>query len=178
MSSAPLSTDSGRHLGSILRIVLNVGVVLVFGAAAYVASDWQMRTAVMPLTVAGLGIALGILNVVVDARRLRTVGAGFVNVDRGQAEVVTEVGADELAARESEEIKQGLRYFAWLVGYLLLMRVVGAAIASGVLLLLFFRLEGKQSWRFTLLGAAGAIVAIFLLDEVLNLRLPRNMLGL
>ncbi|MCC5948352.1 MAG: hypothetical protein JJT89_07825 [Nitriliruptoraceae bacterium] len=161
----------------VLRFVLNIGLPLIFGAAAFVALDWQMRASILPLTVTGFGLVLGILNLVLDYRRLRSTGHAFVNADRGDVEAVVEQDPEEVVAAETQELFAGLRYFGWMLAYIGVMWVAGARVASAAFLIVFFRFEGKQSWRFALIGAVGAVIAITAAQELLNLRMPRSMLG-
>ena len=159
-----------------LRLGLDFALIVIFAITAYVSLDWQLSARIMPLTVSALGALLGIANLIFDLRRWRKIGFMFVNVDRGNIEDVAD-SPEEASRREGADIKRGTRYFLWIVAFSLVLWAAGSYVASAIFLFVFLRFEGRFSWRSTIIGVVGVLAAIYVADDLLNLTLPRSLLG-
>ena len=160
-----------------IRVGLDVFVVVVFAVAFQSSLEWQLRAGIMPLTVSGLGVVLGIANLVVDLRRWRKVGFAFVSVDKGRTSDVPET-KDEATAREALRVRKGIRYFGWILLFSVLTYVAGAMVGATAFLVGFLKLEGGYSWRYILLAVVGTVAAIWAAESLLSLQLPDNILDL
>lgn len=165
------------QLAVALRLGLDLVLVLVLAAAAYAALDWPMRSGIMPLTMSVFGLTLGLLNLVLDVRRWRNLGPAFVNVDRGDERDVPD-SADASATMESEDLKKGLRYLGWIFAFVVAVYLFGALIGAALFLAAYLRVEGRESWVYSIAGAIAAAVAITILERVLELSLPDPLLSI
>lgn len=154
----------------IIRIVLNLAVIAIFTYGAFTALDWQMTARVLPLAACVAGAVTATASLLYDLYRWRRVGSTFVVADRTGSEV--DETPEQARRRERDEVIKGLRYVTWIAAMMVLMYLMGPLVAGALFLLVFLKLEGKESWSYTVLAIVGLGLAIAAFEVLLDLRLP------
>lgn len=168
-----------RNVALIVRIVFDVVMTVVFFAALYVALGWPVRGAVLPLTAGGIGLVLSVLNLYRDVKGIKAGGAVYLEKECGTSEPLLEqVEEDSAAAKENAEFRDGIRYLALLGVFLVAMYATGVRVAAALFVGYFLWREARASRLTIVLGIVGIIAFLTLVETVLGLRMPRNLLGL
>lgn len=168
-----------RNVALIARLSFDVVMAVVFVAALYVALSWPVRGAVLPLTAGGIGVVLSAVNLYRDVKGIRSGGASYLEKERGASgESVQRVEDDVAAAKENSEFRDGLRYLGLLGVFLVGMYVMGVRVAAAVFVGYFLWREARASRLNVALGILGIVAFLTLIETVLGLRMPRNLLGL
>lgn len=72
----------------------------------------------------------------------------------------------------------GLTFFGWLVGFLVLVAVIGMLPAVPLLIIALMRLGGGESWRTTLIYAACVTLAVYgIFEKVIHVPWPDSLIG-
>ena len=159
--NAPTSADEELVLSKTDRLwdscfIVVIGIVLT--AAAYVSTDWVLRGAIVIYFLAGVGVPLGILQMVLHWRWFTAFGP--------------EVENSGVAKTSLEGIVRSLQAFAWLFGLAAGVWFVGFHIAAGVFVVLFIKhYDGKWIEALVIFVLSEIfIVAVF--DLLLNVFWP------
>ena len=145
---------SGRHFVSPCLMVIAVGVMIT-------AMQWPFKTALFP-TIVSLFIFFGAM-------------AEFLLNFFESKDGVTKQGAVDFQL--SEDIDQALATrrtllgFAWIIGFFLLILLLGFLIAVPMMVFLFLKVQAKERWGTSLLLTGLAVVFFYSLFIRL-LRIP------
>ena len=132
-------------------LALAAGIMLVAGYAVFAAKGWQWKAALFPLAI---GIPLFCLAAV---------------------EVLWTL-AEKKVAEESAQRGIALPW-AWMIAFLALIVLLGFPIAVAVFVLVYLKLQAKESWLFSIVFTAaiwGAFYGLF--DLLLHLPFPAGWL--
>lgn len=130
------------------RLLLLVGIGLLFGAAAWTARGFPFRARVFPMTVGGVGVLVTL--------------AAFVR------EWMRDPGPETVAGPGDRA--DLLRYLGWVLGYYVLIWLAGFVIASGVFVAAFLLREARaRPWAATLGGVVTG-AALWALGAILRLQ--------
>lgn len=125
-------------------------LLAVFSGVVGGSLGFPPRARIYPLFVGVLGVLLSLAGLWTLARR-QPPGPETAEVS-GTSGHPAGSGAQSLRAAFGSIVP----YLAWLLGYFVLMRLVGLVLASGVFVTLFLRREGDVAWA----PAIGALVAV------------------
>lgn len=135
---------SGKHLISPCLMAIAVGVIIT-------AMEWPFKTALFPLIVS-IFILFGAM-------------AEFLLNLFGSEEIASKQGAVDFQL--SEDIDQALATrrtllaFAWIIGFFLLIILLGFPIAVPLMVFLFLKVQAKEKWGISLLLTGLALVFFF-----------------
>jgi hypothetical protein len=142
---------------------------VIFAVAIFTGWEWPNIAKIMPVYVAALP---GLLMVSIQLYREFTgwergrAAAGVDMDDSGSAEL------DQATARRRTVI-----YFAWFIGGCIGIWLLGIVIALPLLVFLYARVEGKETWLTSLLVGASAYLLIWgLFEYLLETRWPAGLL--
>jgi len=138
-------------------LALALAILLASAAAIVVALDWPLKSKLFPLAV---GIPLFCLAAV----------EVFYSLRKSDGTLVAELAAEvppELARRRT------LLACGWIAGFFVAIVLFGFLFAVPAFVLLYLRMQGRESWLFSAIFAA-AVWAIFygLFDQLLHMPLP------
>lgn len=149
-----------------LRFFFSLSVVLLGGYALYSSSQWPFRAALFPRVVAlpllFLAAAEMVLSVLSPEKETEGHAVDF--------QLTTDV--DPVTTR-----KRTLMIFAWALGFLFMILLVGFLLAVPLFVFLYLKVAGKEGWTLTLLLTAVSWVfmeAIF--NRLLHLPFPEGWL--
>ena len=159
--SAPASVDGDVVLSKTDRL-WDIGFLIFVGcllmAAAYVSTDWVLRGALVIYFLAGLGVPLGILQILFHWRWITSFHA------KKDKPVITE--------SSKEGVVRSLQAFTWLFALAAGVWLVGFHIAAGAFVVLFIR-HYKGKWIEALvIFALSEIFVVAVFDILLNVFWP------
>ncbi|MFT5538836.1 MAG: uncharacterized membrane protein YsdA (DUF1294 family), partial [Alphaproteobacteria bacterium] len=125
--------------------------------AADVSTEWVMRASLVIYCLAGLGVALGTLQIVFHLRALRAPALNAAPFDREKAATTA---------------RRTIENFLWLIGLATSVYLIGFHIVMAVFPMLYIRTYGG-SWRIALyLGVLAEIFVIVIFDLLLEIFWP------
>ena len=160
----------------------------LFATAWGISSTWEFGARLIPQVVAtaamffigwlvlsALFVAPG-EKVVVDEDGIP--GRGEGGTAPVQSDVHFDISADYGDLPGPEITKRVLNYFGWLVFFFGAAAVVGLLPAMLLFMLGYIRIEGKESWKVTLLTSFGVwIMSYFLFHKLLIIPWPQTLVG-
>jgi hypothetical protein len=143
---------------------LALAIMAVSGWGIYSALEWPLKAKLFPLAI---GIPLFCL---------ATAEALWAIFAKGRASEAADFKMSEDQPREVV-VRRTLLAVAWALGFFAMIVLLGFQIAVPVLVFAYIRLQGKESWLFTIVFTA-VVWALFygLFDLVLHLPFPPGML--
>jgi hypothetical protein len=140
--------------------VLGVAVMLASGAAVVIAMDWPLKARLFP-------IAIG---VPVFCMAAAEVLWGLLRPDARAAAMDFRL-SDHLPSKIA--VRRTLAAIGWMLGFLVGIVLVGFPMAVPLVVFLYAKLQGRESWGLSLglaLGVWGLFYAVF--DRLLHLPFP------
>ena len=182
-----------------MRLTFGVLVLLLFAWAGWQALEFARLARYLPLAMSGLGMLIGLLAIGTDLLNWKRQGlVASVDVPETAAlhgaeerELALRRGAeaseDEIADADAEgngeqptdprkiALRSGIM-FGWVLGYVLLIWVIGLVAASALFLITYLRFVARSGWLLPLAGTAIILTGMWLLRTLLNLRWPSYLL--
>ncbi|MCK9685345.1 tripartite tricarboxylate transporter permease [Scleromatobacter humisilvae] len=144
---------------------------IVIGLCALVgAQDWTFLARIGPTVVATLLVLAG------------TVSLAFKMFFGGQAAAARGVHMDsgsyqDPAMPSRKILLRAGRFLAWLLAFLALTALIGMVPTVPIIMVAFMRLEGRESWRLSLIMALCVTVLLYaVFDRVLHVSWPASVL--
>lgn len=164
------------------RIVFDVLMLLLFGYVAYDSLDFQPTARHFPLYISLAAVVLGAVNLVVNVAKLRSQGSVVAGdeLDTATLREDTSDGSDADAPTlpPSETLKRALRYWTWLVAFVVLIAVLGIVGAVLVFLPAFLAVEARMRWPGIVVSVAITLGLLTAFGNLMNLRWPESLLEL
>ena len=105
-------------------------------------------------------------------------GRGEGGTEPVQTDVHFDISADYGDLPPKEITRRVVNYFAWLFAFFGIAAVIGLLPAMLVYMIGYIRIEGKESWKVTLLTSGGVwIVSYLLFHKLLIIPWPQTLLG-
>ena len=147
---------SGKLLMSLCLMVIAVGVMIT-------AMKWPFRTALFPMVVS-VFLFLG-------------AGADLLLNLFGSPEAISKQGTVDFQLSEDIDpataTRRTLTAFAWIIGFFLLILLLGFPVAVPVMVFFFLRVQAKEGWGISLLLAGFALIFFLgLFVWLLNIPFP------
>lgn len=160
-------------------IVFNLAVVGMVIGALWLSLDWPWEAKLVPHTAAYVALVFSLLNLTTEmfaSSGLATAGGAARN---GKTELVHMDGILDFGdVPYAVALPRALRYFGWLVGFLVVSALLGLLPAIFLLILLQSRTEFSESWFFSLAAATMTCLAIWgVFDQIFSLTWPPSWLG-
>jgi len=149
--------------------LFTVFVILLLAAAVAIASQWVLRASIIILLLGSLGVVLATAQLVMDV------------FPRRRATAAPARPTMELPIFEDKNPKETLRgtfeIWGWLVGLLVLIRIIGLDLGLPVFVLAYARFYGA-SWRLCAILALMIGTFIFgIYDQIMHVYWPESVLG-
>jgi hypothetical protein len=146
------------------HLLLALAVALVGGYALYASMDWPFRTALFPRVIGVPLLLLALIEMALSA-------FGTEKEREGHAvdfELTTDI--DPLVAR-----RRTLTIIAWILGFFVLILLVGFPLGVPVFVFLYLKLAGKEGWGMTfVLTVISWLLMKGLFDRLLHLPFPQG----
>ena len=151
---APEPLSKARMLGDIAFLAAVMGLL---AAAANIGSEWVLRAALVTYFLAGIGIPLGLIQIVIHLRALWGAGGAQLAPPAGNG---------------VEILRRTLVAFLWIFGLAAGVWLIGFHITVGLFAIAFVRLYGG-TWRETaVILAAAELFVIAVFDQLLKVFWP------
>jgi hypothetical protein len=149
--------------------LVTVFVIFVLVGAVAIASQWELRASIIILVLGSLGALMATAQLVMDV------------FPRGRVAAAPARPTMELPIFEDKDPKAALRgtfeIWAWLLGLLAFIRIVGLDLALPVFVLVYVRFYGG-SWRLCIFLAVMIAAFIFgVYDQIMHVYWPESVLG-
>jgi putative tricarboxylic transport membrane protein len=140
--------------------------------ALWIGRDWPAAARFVPTAAAIIALLFASLNLMTE------VFGGKQVIAAGTAEQPAMPQARAIAPPSPFWRSRALRFFGWLVGFLIVSAGVGVLPALFLLVLLQMRFEFKEGWRSALAASCTATLLIWVLfDRTFALPWPQSLLG-
>ncbi|MFQ3787279.1 tripartite tricarboxylate transporter TctB family protein [Halomonas sp. A29] len=149
-----------RHLQTPFVLLVLAGLVAVL----WLSQSFSLGARLFPTVVASLGILLALLEL----------GRQWLRRGAREASDYTDLGDED---DSPPFLAKGLLFFAWMLGFVGLFFLVGALPAAGLFVLGFLKFQFRSPWLPSLGLAAGIVILLWGLGNVLQLRWPAPWLG-
>jgi hypothetical protein len=162
--------------------MFTMAFIAAIGMLVVVALPWHLSAKLVPLVVGSIALTASILSLFNDmCRKPATARAGGMS-DEAQREVSETIHMDltsdtgHLPLRTI--IERALRFFGYLVAFMIVMSVIGLIPTVAIFVIVFMRLEGPEPWPLVLTYSAVLTGAIFLVfDYMMSIPWPPTLLG-
>jgi TctA family transporter len=143
-------------------------MLTVLATLVAMALRWDFSAKVVPLVVGTIGIAMVALSLLNETCRKPVVADAGSWTDRAQHEVEARIhmdltsDTDHLGVRTI--VERAARFFAYLLGFMAVMAVIGLIPTAAIFVILFMRLEGPERWSLVIPYAVvltGGIYVVF-----------------
>jgi Kef-type K+ transport system membrane component KefB len=174
---APQETRSVLRRVRSADVLISVVLLAVFIAVFIGAQEWPFRTRLFPVLVAGGGIAMSVLNILLALlrphRKSATVhklaGVELKDEDEEEDEALEYVF-------ESASKSDWARVLAWVAAFFVLMYLVGALFTVPAFALVYLVLEARTTVLVSVVYAALLGALLFAGRELLQMSLPAGAL--
>lgn len=166
-----------RPLASVRFKAEDLVYVFFLAAGAYMlvsAQAWSFMSKIGPTVVAGALLMAGGASF---AYKLFFVPAKAKNI--GDAAIHMDLGNEGVEALPKKVVLiRGIRFFGWLVAFLACTSVIGLLPTVPLLVVAYMRLEGRESWRLSLIMATCLTAFLYgVFDQIVHISWPENLLG-
>lgn len=144
---------------NIANIIFTTFIFILFTAAAIDALTFSRLAQFFPLYISAAGAILS-----------------FIYLIKIIIEHIKHTSPDD--RNERLLIVKPLKYIAWIIGYLMLIYIVGMLIATGIFLFIFLILESKMKVLSSILAVSVMLVLITYLSAAIDIAWPTSLLGL
>jgi len=157
--------------------------IALIGTLVVAALPWHFSAKLVPLIVGATALTAAGLSLFNDLCRKPEVAAAAGSLaEQAQAEVQQTIHMD----LESDTghlpvetiVRRAARFFAYLLGFMAVMGVIGLIPTAAIFVIVFMRLEGPERWKLVLPYVSVLIFAVWLaFDFFMSLPWPPTLLG-
>lgn len=161
------------------RIVFDIGMLLLFATMAYASLDFQAVARHFPLYASLAAVALSLVNLVVDVVKLRRRGSVLAGdaLETATLQELDSYGEGSQLA-PTEALRRAARYWGWLLGFVVLIWLVGLQGAVLLFLSAFLAIEARMAWWRIGASVAATLIVLGAFRNIMNLRWPSSLFDL
>lgn len=140
------------------EVVMSLIFVLFFAVIIIMSLGYPSQAALLPIVVSVPGLVLSIAVFITEIWKVKITG-----ITESAKETHSE---DNLAAKDqkvAQKVKREKIYLLWLIVALVIILVFGFFIGVAIFLPLYLRLQGKESWKVTILYTIFSWLTIYIL---------------
>lgn len=160
--------DEASRLEARMRTVFVLGLLAVAVFVVWSAADFRRAARLFPQYAGGVTVALCLLELARQFVRRRLLAA------EGEGVNTADIGLDP-EERTREGIRRSLAIFAWVLGYGVLIVLLGMPLATALFVPALLRLQFGAPWLPALGLVAGIWALMFALRAILAVRLPTGL---
>tara|TARA_A100001391_G_scaffold87150_1_gene57550 strand:- start:35545 stop:37605 length:2061 start_codon:yes stop_codon:yes gene_type:complete len=157
--------------------LLYVFFIVVAGYLLVEAQQWSFSARIGPTVVASTAIIAGAVSLVfvIFSNRGVPKPEGTGEEDDVYMDLRIDTG-DNLTPR-TIVMRAGM-FFAWVLGFLLVMALIGMIPAIAVMIIAFMRIEGREPWKLCIVNSAAATALVYVVfDQIIRVPWPSTVLG-
>ncbi|HEY1607748.1 MAG TPA: tripartite tricarboxylate transporter permease [Paraburkholderia sp.] len=135
--------------------------------------SWTLMARIGPTVVAGILVAAGTLSL---AYKVFFVPAGAATAGAGGVHMDVSSDHDEKLPNKVVLLRAA-RFFGWFVAFLVCMSLIGMIPTVPIMIVAFMRVEGRESWKLSLIIAACVTALIYgVFDQLIHIPWPSSLL--
>lgn len=157
---------------TVLRIAFSSLLIVTFSWALIEARGFPSQAAIFPTAVGSAGLALSIMTLLIDVRRYRLEGSAVGS----DAPSTASTAAYEPGTPIGYVFGRAGKYLLWMLGYLLLMFLIGLVAAAAVFVTAFLYFEANVKVRYLWLAPVAVVGLLLTLANAVNLFWPRSLI--
>ncbi len=177
-SRGPLLDFRTPHLAP--AALFPAALVCLVAAMLLDAWNWQFNAKLIPMIVGSGALLFGglaLANGLFGAQRAETVDGEGRRAPTGQR-IHMDIESHIAHLPAFTKLTRGGVFFAWLIGFLASMALIGLLPTVPIFVIAYMRLEGAERWGLVVLMAAAMTCFIYLLfDQILAIPWPGSLLG-
>jgi len=190
----PFLSDVRRH-GGIVRMLSNfqapqfrpqqlftIFFIAMIGMMVVAALPWHFSAKLVPLIVGGIALTVAGLSLFNDMFRKPAAADEVGLAEQAQAEVEQKIHMDlesdtgHLPLRTI--VTRSARFYAYLLGFMASMAVIGLIPTAAIFVVIFMRLEGPERWKVVIPYVTVLILGIYVaFDVFMHVPWPPTLLG-
>ena len=116
--------------------------LIFFCVFVYMAQDWRLQARLYPYAIGIPMLILAIVQVILDLKGVKAKQSS----DATPMDFQFTKDVDPIIAR-----KRAITMFAWLIGFFLLIWLVGFPIGIAVMMFTYLKFQGRESWTLSIL---------------------------
>ncbi|ODT82421.1 MAG: hypothetical protein ABS76_07315 [Pelagibacterium sp. SCN 64-44] len=158
-----------------LEDLFYVFLLVIAVAMVWAAQPWPAAARIGPTTVGVImiiGCGLSLLNIAIARGR---VAAGEEEGDTG---LYMDIASESDGMSRSLTLRRAAQFFAWFLGFMASMAVIGLIPTVPLMVIAFMRIEGRESWKLCI-GYAVVLTAFIyvVFDQLIHVAWPTTYLG-
>lgn len=161
--------------------LFTVGLIGVIGTMLVQSLDWPLKAKLIPLIVGPLALLFATLSLLNSVLRSNARHAGGL-AEEARAGIAQsthmDIASDTGHLPQSLVIARAGQFFAWMLGFMLSMWLIGLIPTVVVFVVAFMRIEGRERWRIVLPYAILLTLFVYVVfDRLLLIPWPQTLLG-
>jgi len=133
---------------------MSVGLMLISGSMFVTAMQWPFRAAIFPMTIAVFVFVLASIEVFMDVY-LKQTAKEESTMDFKLA------GGEDANIDEATVTKRVINISVWILLFFALILLVGFPVATPLYFVMFLKIQGKESWKTTVILSAVAWIFFY-----------------
>jgi TctA family transporter len=166
-----------RPSGKIAFKLEDLVYVFFIGIGLYMlitSQSWLLMARIGPTVIASILVIAGTSSLaykvfVIPAQGGAAHAGGGIHMD------VSSDGGEKLSNKVT--LQRAAKFFGWFVGFLVCMSLIGMIPTVPIVIVAFMRIEGRESWRLSLILAACVTAVIYgVFDQIIHIPWPSSLL--
>ena len=151
-----------------LRLGFSVFLIVLFSYTLWQSIGFPPQAGIFPMVSSAVALVLTIVTLVIDTAKWRREGSAVGD----DAPATASTAAYEPGTPIGYVFARAARYASWLLGYLLLMFLIGVVAAAAVFVTVFLAIEANVRWRYLWLAPVAVVALLLTLANAVNLFWP------
>ncbi len=162
--------------------IFTIFFITVFGGLIIAALPWHFSAKLVPLVVGTVALTVAALSLFNDMCRKPAAATSGGLAEDAQKEIGGTIHMDLTSDTGHLPLatiaERALRFFGYLIAFMMTMAVIGLIPTVGIFVIVFMRLEGPERWPLVLTYAASLVLAIYVAFHVfMAVPWPPTLLG-
>jgi hypothetical protein len=153
--------------------------IALLGTMIAQATAWPFGAKIVPLVVGSFTVAMAIIGWLNHIFRRPETADGVTDARQGTTQSLhLDLAVDDAGLETRTMLKRAVTFLAWLLGFLVVVALIGMLPTVFLFVILYMRVEGPERWTLALpISAALTLFTYVLFDRLLALPWPRTVLG-
>ena len=160
--------------------VFYLAFIALIGTMMFQATGWHFNAKVAPLSVGYFVLAVAAISLLNHTfRESASGGTAAEGAKEGATRSLRlDLVADDMGIEKAVVARRAVTYLGWLLGFLVLVALIGMLPTVFVFVVLYMRLEGDEKWRLILIISGGMTTfAYVVFERLLHLPWPQTVVG-
>jgi len=163
------------------RQIFTILFFCILATMVAMAWPWHLSAKLVPTIVGGIALAVVALSLFNDMCRKPDTAEAAARADKAQesaGRIHMDIASDIGHLPLSMIVRRGGLFFAYLIGFMASMAVIGLIPTVALFVALFMRIEGRERWPLVIIYAAVLVISIYIVfDYFMAIPWPPSVLG-